>query len=99
MESEMKAILVASAAVLLATAIHAHARTLHHAVRHHAASGYTVYNRDSPNPNIGWHNDSNGTRVCHTDCDNPEIPGSGARCHNVNVMGMAMRECVTSSGV
>jgi hypothetical protein len=37
-------------------------------------------------------------RVCHYDCDNPEIPGSGARCHDVNVMGMAGRECVTGGG-
>jgi hypothetical protein len=96
MESEMNRILIAAAAVLLATGVHAHAKTRHHV--QHAASGYTVYNRDSPNPNIGWHTDTNGMRVCHTDCDNPEIPGSGARCHDVNVMGMAMRECVTGSG-
>jgi hypothetical protein len=38
-------------------------------------------------------------RVCHQDCDNPEIPGSGARCHDVTVMGMAMRECVTGSSI
>jgi hypothetical protein len=95
----MKHILIAAAAVLLATAVHAHAKTRHHAVSHPAASGYTVYNRDSANSNIGWHTDSSGMRVCHIDCDNPEIPGSGARCHDVNVMGMAMRECVTSHGI
>jgi hypothetical protein len=98
MESDMKHILVVAAALLVATGVHAKARTRHHDLSHSAASGYTVYNRDSPNPNVGWHNDSNGMRVCHTDCDNPEIPGSGARCHDVNIMGMAMRECVTSSG-
>jgi hypothetical protein len=90
----MNRILAAAAVVLLATAVHAHAKTRHH-VRHNAGSGYTVYNRDAPNPNIGWHNDGSGMRVCHNDCDNPEIPGSGARCHDANVMGMAMRECVT----
>lgn len=94
----MKRILAVTAALLLATSVHADAATRHLA-RQHVASGYTVYNRDSPNPNIGWHNDSNGMRVCHYDCDNPEIPGSGARCHDVNVMGMAMRECVTGSGI
>ncbi|HEX4408761.1 MAG TPA: hypothetical protein VH206_08315 [Xanthobacteraceae bacterium] len=51
-----------------------------------------TYNRDSPNPNIGWHNDG-GMRVCHQDCDNPEIPGSGYTCKNVTVLGMAMRQC------
>jgi hypothetical protein len=93
----MKHILPIAAAVLLATAVHAHA-TAHHAVRH-AASGTTIYNRDSPNPNIGWHNEASGMRVCHNDCDNPEIPGSEARCHDANVMGMAMRECVTGSEI
>lgn len=44
---------------------------------------------------VGWHNDASGMRVCHQDCDNPEIPGSGARCRDVNFMGMPMRECVT----
>jgi len=94
----MKHILVVTAALLLATGVHAHART-HHVVRHSAAPGVTVYNRDSPNPNIGWHIDASGLRSCTNDCDNLEIPGSGARCHNVNFMGMAARECVTSSGI
>jgi hypothetical protein len=97
MESEMKYILPIAAAVLLATAAHAHAKP-RHAARHHVASGYTVYDRDSPNPNIGWHTDSSGMRVCSYDCDNPEIPGSGARCHNTTFMGMAARECVTGNG-
>jgi hypothetical protein len=95
MESEMKTILAVAAALLLVTSVHADAKARHHAVRHHVASGYTVYDRDSPNPNIGWDNDGSGMRVCSYDCDNPEIPGSGARCHNVNFMGMAARECVT----
>jgi hypothetical protein len=60
------------------------------------ASGAVTYNRDSPNPNIGWHTQG-GMRVCTQDCDNPEIPGSGYTCKNVNVMGMPMRECSTSS--
>ena len=37
----------------------------------------------------------NGDRVCSHDCDNPEIPGSGAVCRNVTFMGMRMHECVT----
>jgi hypothetical protein len=99
MESEMKRILIAIAALLLVTSGHADAKAKsRHLVRHPAASGYTVYNRDSPNPNIGWHNDGSGMRVCHNDCDNPEIPDSGARCHDVNFMGMPMRECVTTNG-
>jgi hypothetical protein len=36
-----------------------------------------VYNRDSPDPKVGWHNEAGGGRVCTYDCDNPEIPGSG----------------------
>jgi hypothetical protein len=51
-----------------------------------------VYDKDSPNPAIGWHWE-NGMRVCHNDCDNDEIPGSGFTCSDVTVMGQAMREC------
>jgi hypothetical protein len=53
-----------------------------------------TYNRDSRDPNIGWHSEG-GMRVCHNDCDNPEIPGSGAVCKDVEFMGTTMRECVT----
>ena len=66
--------------------------------KHHArtsqssASGVVTYNHDSTDPNVGWHWE-NGMRVCHQDCDNPEIPGSGYTCRNVQVLGMAMREC------
>jgi len=98
MESVMKQVVMFAAAMLLVTAVHADARTHHH-VRHAATnSGVTVYDRDSPDPNVGWHTDASGMRVCSHDCDNPEIPGSGARCRDVNFMGMAMRECVTGSG-
>jgi hypothetical protein len=47
MESEMKPVLIAAAALLLITGIHAHVRTHHHhhAAKHHVASGVTVYNR------------------------------------------------------
>ena len=71
--------------------------TLRHS-RSKADAAVTVYNRDSRNPQIGWHTE-NGMRVCHQDCDNPEIPGSGAVCRNTNVMGMPMRECVTHGGL
>jgi hypothetical protein len=97
MESVMKRIFNV-AALLLTAAVQAQAAQTRHAVKH-ADSGYTVYDLDSPNPNIGWHNDSNGMQVCHHDCDNPEIPGSGARCHDVVVMGMAMRECVSGHSI
>jgi hypothetical protein len=66
------------------------------APRSRSASEVTVWDRDSPNPNVGWHW-RNGMRVCTQDCDNPEIPGSGAVCRNVNVMGMRMHECVRSN--
>jgi hypothetical protein len=36
-------------------------------------------------------------RVCHNDCDNPEIPGSGYTCRSVQALGMPMRECDWSS--
>jgi hypothetical protein len=55
-----------------------------------------TYDRDSKDPNVGWHTQG-GMRVCTADCDNPEIPGSGYTCRNVNVLGMAMRECDSSS--
>jgi hypothetical protein len=66
--------------------------------KHHArksqppASGAVTYNRDSTDPNVGWHWEG-GMRVCHQDCDNPEIPGSGYTCRDVQALGMAMREC------
>jgi len=61
-----------------------------------SSSNVVTYNRDSRNPNIGWHTQG-GMRVCTQDCDNPEIPGSGYTCRNVNVLGMAMRECNSSN--
>lgn len=70
--------------------------------KHHArtsqssSSGVVTYNRDSRDPNVGWHWE-NGMRVCHQDCDNPEIPGSGYTCKDVQALGMAMRECDSSN--
>ena len=93
----MKRIVIIAALLLAATA-HADARPRHHLAKRGADAGVTIYNLDSPNPAIGWHTE-NGMRVCRYDCDNPEIPGSGARCRNVNVMGMTMRECVTGSSL
>jgi len=61
-----------------------------------SSSRAVTYNRDSKNPNIGWHWEG-GMRTCHQDCDNPEIPGSGYTCKNVKVFGMAMRECDSSN--
>lgn len=55
-----------------------------------------TYDRDSKNPNVGWHTQG-GMRVCTEDCDNPEIPGSGYTCRDVNFLGMAMRECDSSN--
>ncbi|HEY1544244.1 MAG TPA: hypothetical protein VGG01_17735 [Xanthobacteraceae bacterium] len=55
-----------------------------------------TYNRHSPDPNVGWHWEG-GMRVCHQDCDNPEIPGSRYTCKNVTWRGMAARECDWSS--
>src|ERR1700690_2715186 len=46
-----------------------------------------TYDRDSKDPNVGWHTQG-GMRVCTQDCDNPEIPGSGYTCRDVNVLGM-----------
>jgi hypothetical protein len=54
--------------------------------------GSVTYNRDSRNPSVGWHNEG-GFRVCHNDCDNPEAPGSGYTCSNVQFMGTTMRKC------
>jgi hypothetical protein len=56
----------------------------------------TIYNRDSRDPAIGWHTEG-GMRVCHSDCDNPEIPGSGYVCRDVEAMGMAMRQCTKNN--
>jgi len=59
--------------------------------RPHNASGTVTYNVDSKDPNVGWHWEG-GMRVCSHDCDNPEIPGSGATCRN---LPGGWRECVT----
>ena len=58
-----------------------------------ASEGIVTYNKDSRDPNIGWHDDGHGMRVCTQDCDNPEIPGSGYTCRNVQVMGTTWRAC------
>jgi hypothetical protein len=80
--------------ILLTTAFGAQAAGAKHPVRTpQASSGAVTYNRDSPNPKLGWHWDNNGMRVCSNDCDNPEIPGSGYTCYNVQAFGMPMREC------
>jgi hypothetical protein len=61
-----------------------------------SSSNEVTYDRDSKDPNVGWHTQG-GMRVCTEDCDNPEIPGSGYACKNVNFLGMAMRECTESN--
>jgi hypothetical protein len=60
------------------------------------SSGAVTYNRDSPDPNVGWHW-RGGMRTCTNDCDNPEIPGSGYTCMNVQALGMTMRQCTSSN--
>jgi hypothetical protein len=60
-----------------------------------SANGVT-YDRDSKDPNVGWHTQG-GMRVYTKDCDNPEIPGSGYTCKDVNFLGLAMRECDSSN--
>jgi hypothetical protein len=61
-----------------------------------SSGNVATYNRDSKDPGVGWHT-VNGLRSCTQDCDNPEIPGSGYTCRDVNFLGMAMRECSSSS--
>lgn len=61
-----------------------------------AAAGSITYNRDSKDPAIGWHWEA-GNRVCHQDCENPEIPGSGYTCSNVVWLGMPTRKCTRSN--
>jgi hypothetical protein len=84
--------------VLLGAVLSAHAATP--TPKHHksvaSSSGAVTYNRDSRDPNVGWHWEG-GMRVCHNDCDNPEIPGSGYTCYNVQALGMPMRECDNSN--
>jgi hypothetical protein len=55
-----------------------------------------TYDKDSKNPAVGWHWEG-GNRVCHNDCDNPEIAGSGYTCTNVVWMGQPTRKCVLSN--
>ena len=49
-----------------------------------------IYNRDSKDPNVGWHWE-NGMRTCTHDCENPEAPGSGYTC---TYHADGWRECV-----
>ena len=70
------------------------ARRTSHAQR--PSNHEVTYDRDSKDPNVGWHTQG-GMRVCTQDCDNPEIPGSGYTCRDVNFLGMPMRECDWSS--
>jgi hypothetical protein len=88
----MKRVIVAGA-IILATVLSADAAKHH---KRPANDGTVTYDRDSKDPEVGWHTE-NGFRVCRHDCDNPEIPGSRAVCKNVTFMGMAMRECVTTN--
>ena len=55
-----------------------------------------IYNRDSPDPGIGWHWEG-GMRTCHYDCDNPRIPGSGFTCRDVDDMGSPATECTKTN--
>jgi hypothetical protein len=95
----MKRIIIA-VAVLCSAALSAQASDqAHHASRMPHQHGIVrdtshsvVYDKDSADPAIGWHWE-NGMRVCHNDCDNDEIPGSGFTCSDVTVMGQAMRKC------
>jgi len=57
------------------------------------SNGSVTYNKDSPDRSVGWHTDSFGLRECTYDCDNPEIPGSGYTCHDIDFFGMRGREC------
>lgn len=91
----MKRLLIAGA-IILAASLSAQAASHHKSHHTRSSDGVTVWNKDSKDPNVGWHTE-NGMRVCSHDCDNPEIPGSGARCKNVSFMGMSMRECVTGN--
>ncbi len=94
----MKRLLIA-AVIVLAASLSAEAAAAKSHSKHHTRSsndGVTVYDKDSKDPNVGWHTE-NGLRVCTHDCDNPEIPGSGARCRTITFMGMRGRECDTGS--
>jgi hypothetical protein len=88
----MKRIIIA-VAILCSAALSAQAGGKPHRHRIVRDTSHTVvYDRDSPDPAIGWHWE-NGMRVCHNDCDNDEIPGSGFTCSDVTAMGHAMRQC------
>jgi hypothetical protein len=96
---KMQRILIAVAMLCIAATTSQAAVRTHHAGPRPAShrvvrdSSHSVtYDRDSPDPAIGWHWE-NGMRVCQNDCDNDEIPGSGFSCRDVTAMGMAMREC------
>ena len=90
----MKRMLLTVAVLCCAISVQADAQTSsgHKPHPHRIArntSHTVIYDKDSPNPAIGWHWE-NGARVCHNDCDNDEIPGSGYTCMDV---GQTMRQC------
>jgi hypothetical protein len=90
----------AEAAASTTTVNHAHivkkSSTRHTARQPQSSNHEVTYDRDAKDPNVGWHTQG-GMRVCTEDCDNPEIPGSGYTYRDVNVLGMAMRECDSSN--
>ncbi len=92
MQRTIIALLILGSGIVSANAAPAHPKHRSPA----ASAGVVTYNRDAKDPNVGWHWDGN-MRVCHQDCDNPEIPGSGYTCRNVQAFGMPMRECDWSS--
>jgi hypothetical protein len=91
---------IIATAVLLGAMLSAQASPAHHHIRgHHTRyrdSGAVTYDRDSRDPGVGWHW-RNGERVCTQDCDNPEIPGSGYTCRNIQLMGMDWPECTRTN--
>ena len=93
MQRTIIAVLILAGGILGANAATTHPK--HHQTAG-SSSGLVTYNRDSKDPNIGWHWDGS-MRVCSQDCDNPEIPGFSYTCRNVQAFGMAMRECDWSS--
>jgi hypothetical protein len=87
---------IVASALLVAAMFGAQASAKVHKAPKPRASASVTYDHDSRDPNVGWHWEG-GMRTCHNDCDNPEIPGSGYTCKNVNLMGSVWRQCDKSN--
>ena len=98
----MKYAIIASAVLLSAIldAQPSHAFATSHARKSsasHALSGTVTYNRDSKDPNVGWHWEGGMRASATTIATIRKFRAPAIPARNVQAFGMPMRECDWSS--